>query len=231
VNGPGFFGAAWIVAAKDLRIEWRTLESLSAMVLFALIVLVVFNFAFDLSTVRELGVERLVPGVIWATLAFSGIVGFSRSFQVERRRDSMTALLLSPADRGALFVGKTLANLITLAALEAVILPLSAVFFDFNLIAVGGPLALVVALHTWGLAELGTLLGAVASRVGRGEALLSTLLLPVATPLFISAVKCTSAVLDGRGLAPVSTWLLVALGFDMLYLFVGLLTFEFVVEE
>jgi heme exporter protein B len=231
VNGPGFFRAAWLVAAKDLRIEWRTLESLSAMVLFALIVLVVFNFAFDLSTVRELGVERLVPGVIWTTLAFSGIVGFSRSFQVERRRDSMTALLLSPADRGALFVGKSLANLTTLVALEIVILPLSAVFFDFDLFAVGGPLALVVALHTWGLAELGTLLGAVASRVGRGEALLSTLLLPVATPLFISAVKCTSAVLDGRGLEPVSTWLLVALGFDMLYLFVGLLTFEFVVEE
>lgn len=231
MSRPGFFGTARLVAAKDLRIEWRTLESLSAMVLFALIVLVVFNFAFDLSTVRELGAGRLVPGVIWATLAFSGIVGFSRSFQVERRRESLTALLLSPAERSALFAGKTAANLMVLFALELLILPLSAVFFDFDLLAVAAPLALVVVLHTWGLAELGTLLGAVASRVGRGEALLSTLLLPVATPLFISAVKCTAAVLDGSGLASVSTWMLVALGFDMLYLFVGLLTFEFVVEE
>jgi len=231
VTGPGFFRGAWILAAKDLRLEWRTLESLSAMVLFALIVLVVFNFAFDLSTVRELGANRIVPGVLWTTLAFSGIVGFARSFQLERRRDSFTALLLSPLDRGALFAGKTLANLAALVTLEILIVPLSAVFFDYDLFAILGPMSLVVLVHTLGLAELGTLLGAVASRVGRGEALLATLLFPVATPLLISAVKTTSAILSGDGLGVASRWLLVATGFDMLYLFVGLATFEFVVEE
>ncbi len=230
-TAPGFLRAAWILARKDIAIEGRTLESLSAMALFSLIVLVVFNFAFDLATVQRLGAGQIVPGVLWTTLAFAGIVGFSRSFQIEARRDSMTALLLSPVDRGALFAGKAFANLLSLLALELLVVPLSAVFFNYDLVAIAGPLALVVFVHTVGLAELGTLLGAVASRVGRGEALLATLLFPVSCPLFIAAVKTTAAVLEGNGLEPVSKWMLVSTGFDMLYLFVGLLTFEFVIEE
>jgi heme exporter protein B len=228
---PSFLRAVGVIAAKDLRIEWRTLEALSSMVLFSLIVLVVFNFAFDLSTVRQLGVDRLVPGVLWTTFAFSGIVGFSRSFQLERHRDSLTALVLAPVDRGALFAGKALANLATVLALQILVLPLSAVFFDYNLFAVAGPLLLVVAVHTLGLAELGTLFAAVVAKVGRGEALLATLLFPVASPLFISAVKCTASALAGEGLGPVSHWMLVAVGFDVLYFFVALLTFEFVLED
>lgn len=231
MKNPGFLKSSLVIASKDLRIEWKTLESLSAMVLFSLIVLVVFNFAFDLGTVREVGAGRLVPGILWATLAFAGIVGFTRSFHLEMRRDSMTALLLSPAERGAIFTGKLLANLVALLILECLIVPLSAIFFNYDLGSVFLPLSLVVLLHTIGLAVIGTLLGAVAIRVGRGEALLATLLFPVATPLFISAVKCTASVLAGAGLEPVSRWMWIAVGFDMLYLFTALLTFEFIVEE
>ncbi len=229
--GPGFVRGTWVVAAKDLRIEWRTFETLSAMVLFSLIVLVVFNFAFDLATIRQVGAARLVPGVLWTTFSFAGIVGFARSFQIERHRDSLTALVLAPVDRGVLFAGKTLANLLTVLALQALILPLSAVFFDYDLLSVAGPLFLVVAVHTLGLAELGTLFAAVAARVGRGEALLATLLFPVASPLFIAAVKCTEGVLEGKPLASVSNWLLVSAGFDALYFLVALLTFEYVLED
>lgn len=230
-RGPGFVRGCTAVAAKDLRIEWRTLETLSAMALFSLIVLVVFNFAFDLSTVQQVGASKLVPGVLWTTFAFSGIVGFSRSFQLERQRDALAALVLAPVDRGVLFVGKTIANLVALVILEAIVLPLSAVFFNYPLFDLAGPLLAVVALHTVGLAELGTLFAAVASKVGRGEALLATLLFPVAAPLFISAVKCTEAVLAGEGLGGVSNWMLITAGFDVLYLFVALLTFDFVLED
>ncbi len=231
MTGAGFFRTAWTLAAKDLVIEWRTREGISAMALFSLIVLVLFSFAFDLQTLRELGAAKLVPGILWTTLAFAGVVGFTRSFQVEARRDSLTALLLAPVDRGALFAGKTLSNLVGLLVLEVVIVPLTAIFFSYDLLANLGPMAAVVVLHTVGLAEIGTLLGAVATKVGRGEALLSTLLFPVTMPLFISAVKCTTAVLAGKELSSVSNWLLVAVGFDLLFLFVGLLTFEYVVEE
>jgi heme exporter protein B len=231
LSRPGFFRAVWIVAAKDLRLEWRTLESLSAMVLFSLIVLVVFSFAFELATVRELGAGRLVPGVVWTTLSFAGIVAFARSFQIERRRDALAALLLAPVDRAAIFGGKALANWLTLTALELLILPLSAIFFDYDLVAVAGPLAFVVVLHTIGLAELGTLFAAIAAKVGRGEALQATLLFPAATPLFLSAVRCTTVALDGKPLASVSHWLLVAGGFDVLYALVAVLTFEYVLED
>ena len=220
-----------MVASKDLQIEWRTLETLSSMVLFSLIVLVVFNFAFDLTTVRQIGVARLVPGVLWVTFSFSAIVGFARSFQIERHRDSLSALILAPVDRSVLFTGKALANFATVAALELLILPLSAVFFDYDLLAVLGPLVAVVLLHTLGLCELGTLFAAVAARVGRGEALLATLLFPVASPLFISAVKCTSGVLEGKPLSSVSNWMLVTAGFDVLYFLVAMLTFEYILED
>lgn len=229
--GPGFLRGTWVVAAKDLRIEWRTMETLSAMLLFSLIVLVVFNFAFDLTTVRQVGAAKLVPGVLWVTFSFSGIVGFARSFQIERHRDSLTALVLAPVDRSVLFAGKALANLVALVALEVLVLPLSAVFFDYDLLSIAPPLALVVGVHTLGLAELGTLFAAVAARVGRGEALLATLLFPVASPLFIAAVKCTAAVLEGKALSSVSNWMLVTVGFDGLYFFVALLTFEYVLED
>ncbi len=230
-RGPGFFRGAWVVASKDLQIEWRTIETLSSMVLFSLIVLVVFNFAFDLTTVRQLGVARLVPGVLWVTFSFSAIVGFARSFQIERHRDSLSALILAPVDRSVLFAGKALANFATVAALELLILPLSAVFFDYDLLAVLGPLVAVVLLHTLGLCELGTLFAAVAARVGRGEALLATLLFPVASPLFIAAVKCTAAVLEGKPLSSVSNWMLVTAGFDVLYFLVAMLTFEYILED
>jgi heme exporter protein B len=228
---PGFFRACGIVAAKDLRLEWRTLETLSSTVIFSLTVLVVFNFAFGAGAIRQLGVERLVPGVIWTVLAFASVVAMARSIQIERARDTISALFLAPVDRGALFAGKMLANLVKITLLQWILLPLTAVFFDYDLIAVAGPLLFVLFLHGLGLTELGTLFAAISTRLGRGEALLATLLFPAASPLLISAVKCTAACLADGSLSGVSQWLLVAAGFDLLYFFVALLTFEFVLEE
>jgi len=228
---PGFFRASWIVAAKDLRMEWRTYERLASMALFSLVVLVIFNFAFDLATVQRIGAEKLVPGVLWITFAFSGIIGFTRSFQLEHRRDSLVALVLAPTDRGAIFLGKTIANLATVWLLQLLIVPLCAVFFNFDLVSVAFPMTVVVGLHTIGLAELGTLFAAIATRLGRGEALLATLLLPGSTPLFLSAVKCTEGVLKHQSLGDLSHWLYVATGLNLLYLLVALMTFEYVLED
>ncbi len=228
---PGFARAALLLAAKDLRIEGKTRETLSATALFSLIVLVVFSFAFDLGTVRKLGAQTIVPGVLWTTIAFAGVVSFAHSFEIERRREALTALWLAPVDRGALFAGKALANLALLLALETALLPLSAVLFDWDLLANAAPAALVVLLHTAAIAQIGTLFGAVTSRLGRGEALLATLLFPAATPVFISAVECTESAVAGAGLAPVSHWLLVTAGLTVLYFLVALLTFEFILED
>jgi heme exporter protein B len=228
---PGFFLAAAIVAMKDLRIEGRTKETLSATVLFALVELVVFGFAFDLDTIRRMGPEKVVPGLLWMTLAFSAIVGFARSFRLERTHEALVALALAPVDRGAVFIGKWIANCALLVALEAVLLPLTALFFDVNIVAVAAPLVLVVLIHTVGLAALGTLFSGVVSRLGRGEALLATLLLPAATPLFLSAVHCTSSVLAAAPLASDRKWLLLTVGLDVLYVLVAILIFDAILEE
>lgn len=231
LDPPGFFAASWIVARKDLRIEGRTRETLSATVLFALVELVVFGFAFDLDTIRRMGPGKVVPGLLWMTLAFSAIVGFTRSFRVERAREAWIAVALAPIDRGAVFFGKWIANIALLLMLEAVLLPLTALFFDVDIVSCAGPLAVVVILHTVGLAALGTLFAAVASRLGRGEALLATLLLPAATPLFLSAVHCTASVLEATPLSADRKWLLLTVGLDVLYVLIAVLIFDAILEE
>jgi len=232
MKGAGFMRASWEVAAKDLRLEWRTMESLSSTLVFSIVVLVIFSFAFGFETVRELGAHRLVPGVIWAVLAFAAIVGMTRSMMIENKRASMSALFLAPVERGSIFTGKLIANMVKLSLLQWIVVPLSAIFFDYDLIAIAAPMLLLLFLHGLGLAELGTLFAAAAIRVGRGEALLATLLFPAATPIFISAVKCTAALLEGQGLwSACGNWLLLTLGFDVLYFLVSLGTFEFILEE
>jgi heme exporter protein B len=228
---PGFLAAAVTIAGKDLRIEGRTKETLAATMVFALVELVVFGFAFDLDTVRRMGPATVVPGILWMTLAFSGIVGFARSFRLERESEAMTAVALAPIDRGAVFAGKWMANTVLLLALTAILLPLTALFFDVNIVEVALPLVGVVVLHAVGLAALGTLFGAVVSRIGRGEALLATLLLPAATPLFLSAVHCTASVLSQEPLASSQKWLLLTAGLDVLYVLIALLIFEAVLED
>jgi heme exporter protein B len=228
---PGFFAAAGIVARKDLRIEGRTKETFFATIMFALVELVVFGFAFDPDTVRRLGAGKVVPGLLWMTLAFSAIVGFTRSFRLERSREALIAVALAPVDRGAVFVGKWIANVALLLVLEAVLLPLVAIFYDVDILAILAPLLLVVLVHTVGLAALGTLFGGVVSRLGRGEALLATLLLPAAIPLFLSAVQCTTAVLEATPLADYQKWLLLTSGLDVLYALVAILIFDAILEE
>jgi heme exporter protein B len=220
-----------IVARKDLRIEGRTKDTLLASLLFALVTLVIFGFAFDVDTVRRLGPEKIVPGLFWITVAFSAIVGFTRSFRLERAREALIAVALAPIDRGAVFVGKWLANCALLLILEALLLPLTAIFFDVNIVAVAAPLGLVVLLHTLGLASLGTLFGAVVSTLGRSEALLATLLLPAATPLFLSAVHCTASALTAAPLASDLKWLLLTAGLDVLYVLVAILVFDAILED
>jgi heme exporter protein B len=231
VSGTGFLATLGRIAVKDLRLEWRTWEATSATLVFAVIVLVIFNFAFGLAAAERLGPALLVPGAIWTVIAFASVVGMVRSFQLERRRESLTALYVAPIDRGAIWAGKTVANLAKLTLLELVLLVLTALVFGIDLSPSLAPLGFVLALHGIGLAELGTLFAGITTKLGRGEALLATLLFPAAAPLLISAVQCTAACLSEPGLGAASDWLLLATGFDLLYAFVGLLTFELVLEE
>jgi heme exporter protein B len=178
-----------------------------------------------------MGPSKVVPGVLWMTLAFSAIVGFTRSFRIERAREALIAVALAPVDRGAVFLGKWVANFTLLAVLEAIVIVLTAIFFNLDIVSVIVPLAGVVLLHSVGLAALGTLFSGVVSRLGRGEALLATLLLPAAIPLLLSAVQCTASVLEDNPLSQIRIWLLLSVGFDVLYILVPILIFDAVLEE
>ncbi len=224
----GLLRQAWTIYVKDLRLEWRTLDSLPAMFFFALLVLVIFNFTLDFTTTPF---EELGPGVLWVTFTFAGILSLTHSFALEREEDCMQGLLLSPAEPGAIYLGKALSNLTMILGMQVVVVPLAAVLFDFTLAGRLGGLALVLGVHSLGFAGVGTLLGAITARTRRAEVLLPIILFAVCVPIIISAVKTTALVMGGRPLAETKEWMTIAGAFDAILLSASFLTFEHVIEE
>ena len=217
--------AIWL---KDLRLEWRTLDSLSGMFFFALLVLVIFNFPFDFTTVdfTELG-----PGVLWVTFTFAGVLSLSHSFVIEREGECIQGLMLAPVEPGAIYIGKMLSNLTVIFGVETILVPLTAVLFNFPLSGKIGGLATVLLVHTIGFAGVGTLLGALTARTRRGELLLPLVLFSVCVPIIISAVKTTAVVMGGRPLAEAADWLTIAGAFDAIFVTASFLAFEYIIEE
>lgn len=221
-----FFRQIAAIIQKDLAAELRTKENLSAMIVFALLVLVIFNFAFELQGVD---ITVLGSGVLWVAFTFSGILGLGRSFAAEKDKGSLEGLLISPVDRGAIFVGKAVSNWLFITAMEAVTLPLFAILN--NVSVPWFPLIPYILLGTIGFAAMGTLLGAVAASTKMREVMLPILLFPVTVPLLMASVKLTSGAIQGRAFAEVSNWFSILLTYDVVFLVTAFLVFEYVVEE
>ncbi len=214
------------IIQKDLAAELRTKENLSAMVVFALLVLVVFNFAFEL---KNIAINDAGPGVLWVAFSFSGILGLGRSFLAEKDKGSLEGLLLTPVDRGAIFLGKAASNFIFISVMEALTLPL---FSVLNNVALAWfPLIPYVVLGTLGFAAVGTLLSSVAVNTRMSEVMLPILLFPVLTPLLIAAVKLTGGALVNAPFGEISTWFGILVAYDAIFLVVAFWVFEYVVEE
>lgn len=214
------------IVQKDLAAELRTKENLSAMVVFALLVLVIFNFAFELQGVD---ITALGSGVLWVAFTFSGILGLGRSFAAEKDKGSLEGVLLSPVDRGAVFLGKAISNFLFITVMEAVTLPLFALL---NNVAIPWfPLVPYIVMGTIGFAAVGTLLSAVASSTKMREVMLPILLFPVSIPLLMAAVNLAKGALQMRDFADVSNWFSILLVYDVIFLVVAFWVFEYVVEE
>jgi len=221
-----FIRQVYAIVQKDLAAELRTKENLSAMMVFSLLVLVIFNFAFELQ-----GVDLTVlgSGVLWVAFTFSGILGLGRSFAAEKDKGSLEGVLLSPVDRGAMFLGKAISNWLFITVMEAVTLPLFAVL---NNVAIPWfPLVPYIVMGTIGFAAMGTLLSAVASSTKMREVMLPILLFPVSIPLLMAAVKLTSGALQEREFADLSNWFNILMVYDVIFLVVAFWVFEYVVEE
>jgi len=214
------------IVQKDIAAELRTKENLSAMVVFSLLVLVIFNFAFEL---QGLDITVVGSGVLWTAFTFSGILGLGRSFAAEKDKGSLEGVLLSPVDRGAVFLGKAISNFLFITVMEAVTLPLFAVLNNATI--PWFPLVPYVVMGTIGFAAMGTLLSAIAASTKMREVMLPILLFPVAIPLLMAAVKLTSGALQTREFSEISNWFSILLTYDVVFVVVAFLVFEYVVEE
>lgn len=223
-----FLKKVWLIVWKDLVLELRTKEILSSMFVFTLLVVVIFNFAFQ---GEKADIKRLSSGVLWVAFTFAGILGLSRSFIFEKDEHCLEGLLLSPVDRGSIYLGKMLANFIFMAIVEAIIFPIFAVFFDFDILYLILKLIPVFFLSTLGFASVGTILSAISVNTKTREVMLPLLLFPVMVPVIISAVRSTANILNGGSFIEVVSWLKLLIVFDAIFLVVSFLSFDFVVEE
>lgn len=222
-----FARRALAVAWKDLLVERRSKETLNALIFFALLLLFVFQFALGPDRERLAGV---LPGVLWLGFILSGLLALGRTFLVEREHDCWEGLLLAPGDKSAVYLGKLAGNLALMAVVETLVLALFVVFFDIDLARAFPGLVVVVALGTLGLAAVGTLFAAMTAHVRAREVLFPVLLLPVQVPVLLASVKATEALLAGEPLGAVAHWVKLLAAADVVYLAVGVLTFDAILE-
>jgi heme exporter protein B len=219
---------AGAVAWKDLTVELRTKANFNAVIFFAALMLLLFGFALgpDSEALRTAG-----TGIIWLTVLYSGVLVFQRSYQSELEGGALHALLLYPGDRRAIFFGKLLANLAFVLLVEALVVPMAAVFYHLPVLRSLPELVGVLLLGTFGFVTLGTFYAALASRVRAREVLLPLLLFPMLIPLLVSAVEATTAVLVGDPMGDATAWVRLLAAFDLIFFVAALLTFEYVIEE
>jgi heme exporter protein B len=219
--------AALAILRKDLRIEWRTRESISSLVALGILLLVVFTIAHDPTREEQ---PRLAPSVLWATFVFTGLLGVQRSFLLEREQDCLAGLLMAPIDPASIFVGKLLANLVLLGVMQAIVVPLVAFFLHVDFLPVLPGVLLVLTLGNIGFAAGATLFAAIAARTRAREVLLPLLLLPLVLPVLIAGVKATQTVL-AQDLAHASDAVGVLVAFDVIFTVAGWLLFTYVVRD
>ena len=218
----------WTIVRKDLAIELRTGEMASSMFLLALLIILVF--AFTLEPERLIAPEFLA-GLSWTTLLVAGTLALNRSFVLEREAGGLTGLALAPIDRGSIYLGKALGNFLLLLIAGLVLLPLIAVLLGTRGLSPSWLLPLVLLLGVAGIAAIGTLCAAIASRTRAREVLLPILMFPLLAPLLIAATRTTAGALVGESPADLRSWLLMLGGFDIVFATAGWLSFDFLLEE
>ncbi|MCK4693159.1 MAG: heme exporter protein CcmB [Anaerolineales bacterium] len=222
----GYLRAISAMVWKDLTAELRSRELLSAMLVFALLVILIFNFALELDIRTR---ETVTSGVLWVTFAFAGTLGLNRSMAVEKDRGCLDGLLLIPVDRSALYFGKALGNLIFMLIIEAIILPVYSVLYDVNLFLPG--LMVVILLGSVGYVAVGTLLSTMAVQARTRDVLLPILLFPVVLPLLVAALKASNGFLQGFNMEEIWPWVNLLIAYDVIFIAVAFMVFDFVVEE
>jgi heme exporter protein B len=217
-----------VLVWKDLLAEFRTKEMISSMLIFALIVVVVFNFTFDPGSraTAEAG-----PGILWVAFTFAGVLGLHRALVHEVERGCLHGLMLAPVERGTIFLGKAIGNAIFIFLIELPTFLLFSIFFNIDFWKGLDKLAVIFFLGTIGFAAVGTLLSAISVNTRTREIMLPILLFPIEVPVILSAVNATAGALKGQSWNEIAGWLKILSAFDLIFLLVCFVTFEYVLEE
>ncbi len=220
--------AALLLARKDLAIEFRTRTAFFSAVVFALLGIVIFYFAWDPTAVAAID---LAPGVLWVIFTFAGLLGLHRSFGVEMADRAIDGLLGAPVPRESIYLGKALANLVFVGAVEAIAIPAVALFYNMPFGGQGWAIALIALLASIGLVAVGTLFSAMAVNTRLAELLLPMLSLPFFVPVVMPAAQATARLLAGRPVAEVASWMRILVAFDIAFVVACMLAFPFTLEE
>ena len=219
---------AWALALKDLRVEVRSRTALVSALVFAALVLTVFNYARDPASVSR---DVLGPSVLWVTFTFAAMLTFNRAFLLERENAALDGLLLAPMPRGALFLGKYLANLGFVLTVQAVTLPLFVLFFNVGLGRALPGILLTSLLATIGFVAVATVFSAIAVRTRFADLMLQVLTLPFLIPPLMGAVQVTTRLLAGRPLSEVGGWLRLLAAYDVAFLALCAMVFPAIFDE
>jgi heme exporter protein B len=214
--------------AKDLKTEWRTREIFTSMFVFAVLVVVVFNFAIGADT--EL-IRQVASGVVWVALLFATVLGLQRAGQMESEEDSLQGVLLALRDRSALFVAKIIAQMLYLLVVVSCTLPLCAIWFHIDFLACLGATCIVFVLGMLGLSIVGTLFSMIALHTRACEVMLPMLFLPVSIPIVIAAVYATAQLINGKSLRDIVDYIIFMGIFDVIFFSLTLIVFDYILED
>lgn len=219
-----FFRQAFVIAAKDLRAEFRTKEAINASLAFALVILLLFSFAFDPSeeTTREIS-----GGLLWIVYAFAGALVLNRSFARELPNDCLDGLIAAPVSGASLFLGKALANYVLVMGVELASLPIFGIFYNVHWTRQFPELLLVLALGSWALTIIGTIFSALTVNIRLREVMLPMLTYPILVPALMAAMQLTVVLMAGTPIGKDTVaWLRLLIGFDAIYTAVSLMLAE-----
>jgi heme exporter protein B len=220
-----FFAITRATLEKDIRLEWRSKDAINAMLFFALLVVVIFSFAFD-PTAEES--RRIAGGLVWVAFLFAAVVALNQTWARELRNQVLDAYRVSPAPANPLFLAKAFGNFIFVAILEALMTPSFIVFFKLRALGPAWQLVPIALLGTWALVVNGTFFAAISLRTRSREIMLPLLLFPISVPALLGMVNATTAVLTGEYSARV--WIALLLAYDVVFTIACLYLFETVLD-
>ena len=221
-----FWRQVTTIVWKDIISEIRTKEGVSSVLIFTLLVIVIFNFAFSSN---EETMKLVAPGILWVTFAFAGVLSLNRTFVTEKEGGCIEGLLACPISRETIYIGKMLGSLIFLLIVEAIALPIFALLY--NLPTLSPEVIITTFLTTVGFVAIGTMFSAMAVNSRAREMVLPILFLPVVSPIIVSAVEASGLAISGGTWGSMATWLEIIIAFDVIYITASYLVFAFVIEE